>query len=153
MLRRFSSKEARYWSRNLCASWAAAGTLAASAAQGQIFVANYGNGTVGEYSLTGTPINPTLIKNLAKPDGLATSGNDLFVSQYDGTVAEYTTSGTLVNLALITGLSGPSGLAISGNDLFVANLIGPNGNSASGFIGEYTLTGSPINRALDSDCG
>ena len=93
-------------------------------------------GSVGEYTLTGVPINPALIKNLAGPFGLAISGNDLFVSQRDGTVAEYTTSGTVVNSALITGLNWPSGLAISGNDLFVANLIGPDGNSASGFIGE-----------------
>lgn len=114
--------------------------------QGQILVVNFANGTVGEYSTTGTAINSSFISGLDQPMGIAISGDDLFISeQGNGNIAEYTTSGTLVNPTLITGLSLPAGIAIYGNDLFVANSAGPTATTA---VGEYTLSGTTVNASL-----
>jgi len=82
---------------------------------------------------------------LDEPQGIAISGNDLFVANnYLGTVGEYTTSGATVNASLISGLAYPYGIAISGNDLFVANA----GNNNT--VGEYTTSESTINASLIS---
>jgi hypothetical protein len=36
-----------------------------------LFVTNYGNGTVGEYTTSGAVVNPTLISGLSGPSGIA----------------------------------------------------------------------------------
>jgi len=47
------------------------GLLAVSAVHAQIYVANYGAGTVGEYNLNGTAVNTQLISGLNEPEGVA----------------------------------------------------------------------------------
>ena len=73
--------------------------------------------------------------SVESPLGIAVSGSDLFVTNFDkGTVGEYTTSGQIVNASLITGLGGfgtASAVAVSGTDLYV-------GNWSKGTIGKYT---------------
>ncbi len=80
-----------------------------------LFVANLGNGTIGEYTTAGATVNAALISGLNQPFGIAVSGSDLFVANGgNGTIGEYTTSGATVNAALISGLIAPQGIAISG---------------------------------------
>jgi hypothetical protein len=116
-----------------------AGTLKAQ----DIYVVNYGTNTVGEYRLDGSIVNTSLISGLYEPEGIAVSGNDLFVGNgtTSGYVSEYTTSGAAVNTNLISGLNYPTFITILGDDLFVAN-------AGSGTIGEYTLSGATVNATL-----
>jgi hypothetical protein len=128
-------------------------------AYGQIYVADYYGNTVGEYSLSGAPINTSLIPGLSEPFQLAASGDDLFVGTLGNVgglyaVGEYTLSGAAVNPSLITGLNtptttGPSGLAVSGNDLFVGSTANYAGSGA-GTIAEYTTSGALVNPSLVS---
>jgi DNA-binding beta-propeller fold protein YncE len=118
----------------------------------QIFVANSGNGTIGEYTTSGATVNSALISDLNAPFGLAASGDKLFVANFDSifrgaTIGEYTTSGATVNSALISGLSFPHGIAVSGDKLFVTFAGFFVGN---GTIGEYTTSGATVNPALVS---
>ena len=112
------------------------------AAVGQIFVAEYGNGPIGEYATSGATVNAALIRGL-KPTGIAVSGGNLFVvDTFNNRICEYNaTSGMVVNPALITGLNQPTGIAVSGGNLFVAD----TGNNR---IGEYTTSGATVNAAL-----
>ena len=119
---------------------------------GNIFVANSGNGTIGEYTTSGATVNASLISGLTVPLGIAVSGGDIFVSSLGnaadatgaGLIGEYTTSGATVNASLISGLTGPRGIAVSGGDIFV--------NSQSK-IGEYTISGTTVNASLISGAG
>jgi hypothetical protein len=112
------------------------------AAYGQIFVANSLNGTISEYSTSGTTISAALVSGLSNPSDIAVSGSDLFVTNYSaGTIGEYTTSGGTVSTDLVSGLNGPIGVAVSGSDLFVANY-------GSGTIGEYTTSGGQVTTSL-----
>jgi hypothetical protein len=94
-------------------------SLAASAAlcvmpgtlRAQIFVVNhqggpFGVGTIGEYTTSGVTVNPALISGLDFSEGIAVSGENLFVVNVaidgTGTIGKYTTSGVPVNPALIT---------------------------------------------------
>ncbi len=111
-----------------------------------LFVSNFGNGTIGEYSISGNPVSTALISGLDEPYGLTVSGNDLFVANLgNGTVGEYNaTTGIAIKTALVTGLNGPTGVAVSGNDLFVEN-------NTAGTIGEYNATtGATIKASLIS---
>jgi hypothetical protein len=97
-----------------------------SSARGQIFVTNTGptdgSDYIGEYTISGATINPSLISGLAAPDGVAVSGQNLFVTNSGrGTVGQYTTSGATVNSALISGLAAPQGIVVLGGNLYVAN--------------------------------
>ncbi len=49
-------------------------------AQNVLYVANYANNTIGEYTDSGSSVNASLITGLDGPVGLAISGNDLFVA-------------------------------------------------------------------------
>jgi hypothetical protein len=120
-----------------------------------LFVANYGDDTIGEYdATTGATINANFITGLQNPTGLAVLGNTLFVANQTsnsgspmfipGTVGEYnSTTGAAINVNFITGLSSPGGLAVSANSLFVVNGdVGPNLDT----VGEYnSTTGAVIN--------
>lgn len=124
----------------------------AGTANGQIFVANWANRTIGEYSFSGAPINPALITLPGEGESqinLALGGNgNLYVSdQLNGTVGEYTTSGTAVNASLITGLGFPLGIAVDQNgNIFVTTGSDPvRGNTV---IGEYDASGAAVNPAL-----
>ena len=108
---------------------------------------------IGEYTIAGATvngqtippggaINTSLISEPNGPSGIAVSGQDIFVVNYNtGTVGEYTTAGATVNASLITGLSYPNGIAVIGSDLFVAN-------SGADTIGEYTTAGATVNASL-----
>jgi hypothetical protein len=118
-----------------------------------IFVTNLDNleigaGTIGEYTTDGATVNPALISGLSEPYGIAVSGSNLFVTNFDtGTIGEYTTDGATVNRALISGLSLPYAIAVSGSDLFVTNIFPP---VDTGTIGKYTTDGATVNPALIS---
>jgi len=122
--------------------------LAAAVKAQNIYVANGGNGAIGEYGPNGSVINASLISGLNEPEEMAISGSDLFVPNYtqringDGTVGEYTTSGATVNASLVSGLDGPTAAGVSGSDLFVGNIFGT--------VGEYTTSGATVNSSLFS---
>src|SRR5271165_519116 len=108
-------------------------------AHAQLYVSE-NSSTVGEYNATtGAAISSfTPITGLSIPEGIAVSGNNLFVAQEDNiTVGEYNaTTGAAINASFITGVSIPAGLALSGNNLFVANLDGST-------VGEYNVSTNP----------
>src|SRR2546423_9142583 len=116
----------------------------------QIFVTNSGTGTVGEYSTSGEPLDLSLISGLISPQGIAVSGENLFVTSFavpghgEGRVGEYTISGAPVNRTLIT-LFGPSAIAVSGMNLFV---VSDNISSESSKVGKFTTSGALVNRDL-----
>ena len=125
---------------------------------GNLFVSSSGlsggipQGTVGEYALTGAPINPPLITfSDGVASALAVSGSNIFVrnsveEEESGvdTLAQYTTSGALVNASLITGLTRPFGIAVSDGSIFVAEA----GLVEAGRVGKYTFSGEPIDASL-----
>jgi hypothetical protein len=121
------------------------GLLSGNAARAdEIFVTNYGTGTVGAYTTSGATVNASLISGSpgnasvcgaapCGPIGIAVSGSNLFVLAGPGfTVGEYTTAGAAVNPDLINVADPPAGIAASGSNLYVAD----------GFdIDEYTSSG------------
>lgn len=151
--------------------------LAATLKAQDIYVATQDEG-IGEYTLSGTAINRTLISGVA--GNLVISGNDLFTGDNNDTdIGEYGLDGSTINASLITGVGYLSGIASSGNNLFVVGqgitgyttsgtLI--NGSQISGpfypgniaisgndifvtdgsSIGEYTTSGATINANLIS---
>jgi hypothetical protein len=87
---------------------------------GHLYVANFGSGTIGEYTTSGAVINASLISGLNRPRFIQLDGNgDLFVvsddinNSYNGTIGEYSTSGATINASLITGLPGLNGIVIA----------------------------------------
>ena len=115
------------------------GTLKAQ----NLYVGNWYNGNIGEYTTGGMTVNASLISGVYSDSSyIAISGNDLFLGSEGGNlVGEYTTSGATVNASLIPGLLYATGIAISGNDLFVAN-------TNPGTVGEYTTSGATVNASL-----
>ena len=98
------------------------------------------DGTIGKYTLAGTPVATTLATASSGTYGFAIAGPDIFVSNLNlGTVEEYTTSGATVTKTLITGLTNVYDIDVSGSDLFVEN---------SGVISEYTTSGVLVNANL-----
>src|SRR6266571_4059194 len=101
------------------------GALLAGQARGQIFVANSGSGTIGEYdNNNGGTVNASLVSGLSGPNAAAVSGEYLFVANSgSGTIGKYNaTTGAPVNASLVSGLSNPVGIAVPGNGyLFVVN--------------------------------
>jgi hypothetical protein len=116
----------------------------------QIFVTNSGTGTVSEYSTSGAPLDLALISGLILPQGIAISGEILFVTSLAapdsgaGRVGKYTTSGAAVDSTLIN-LFGPSAIAISAMDLFV---VSDNISSESSKIGKFKASGAVVDRDL-----
>lgn len=101
-----------------------------------LYIVNYGSGTIGEYNAdTGAAINTALVSGLSSPEGLAVSGSDLFVANFNaGAVGEYSAvTGTAISASLISGQLGPYDAAVSGSDLFFTNV-------GSNTIGEYNLS-------------
>lgn len=89
------------------------GLLSNNAARAdQIFVANFNNNRIGEYTTAGNPVNASLISGLSGPIGIAVSGSDLFVAGAVGTIGEYTSAGAPVNADLISGLDNPVRLLV-----------------------------------------
>jgi hypothetical protein len=102
------------------------------------------SGNVGAYNATtGASLFSISIGSEAwlMTQGIAISGNNLFVSANNNTVGLYdATTGALINSNFITsGLSDPRGIVSSGNNLFVCNY-------SSGTVGQYNATsGASIN--------
>src|SRR5437773_1246306 len=94
-------------------------------AYAQIFETNFLSGTIGEYTTSGTTVNPSLVSGLGYPVGIATFGGNLFVTNFGsagtGTIGVYTTSGATVNASLVSGLNEPAGIATFGGLLYVTN--------------------------------
>ncbi len=106
---------------------------------GDVFVANYGNNTVEEFSANGSLLR-TLSNGVDAPAALATdNGGNVFVANYgNNTVEEFSASGALLN-SLSNGVSNPNVLATdSSGNVFVAN----SGNNA---VEEFSASGSPLN--------
>jgi hypothetical protein len=82
-----------------------------------LFVANWGSGyagdgSIGEYTTSGSTVNASLLSGLNYTRGIAACGSTLLVTDFnDGKVGEYTTSGAVVNASLITGLTNPGLIA------------------------------------------
>jgi len=86
---------------------------------------------------------------LSEPAGIAISGNNLYIANYEsGTIGEYGLNGSPVNASLISGLHDPNGIAISGNNLFVAENQLFEAFENNGTIGEYTTSGTTVNATL-----
>jgi hypothetical protein len=135
--------------RLIVSSLAACAALCAmpGTTRAQIFVANFGAGTIGEYTTSGATVNAALISGLNGPFGIAVSGGNLFVTSLN-TIGEYTTSGATVNSALVSGLNFfPEGIAVSGGNLFVTV---SDVESETSHIGKYTTSGATVNAALIS---
>jgi hypothetical protein len=91
-------------------------------------------GLISEYNAsTGAAISTNFIVNGGGNEGLALSGNDLFVSRSNSTVAEYNaTTGALITLNFITPLTNP----ILANSIAVSPVPEP---STWGMIGVGSL--------------
>ena len=114
-----------------------------SVSQAQIFVVNNNNGTVGEYSLTGSTINARLISGFQDTRAITAMGTNLLVADFSGVggnIFSYTTSGFLLG-TFIANVAGPDAMTISGGNLFEANYFGAS-------VGSYTTNGGTNNAAL-----
>ena len=127
---------------------------------GDLFVGEWASGTtatVGVYSLNGSPINSSLLTlsdSSGVPQLAADAEGQLFLS-VGNTVYEYTTGGTLLNSFSVGPIAEAvkiSALAVdnSGN-IYTAYTTGNEAlgnNPYHGVIGEYSASGSPINKSL-----
>ena len=95
------------------------------------------NGSVGVYSMNGTPINTGLITGLYDPVGIAldSSGN-LYVSYAGNTVGKYSNSGSALNPTFVSGIAYPGGMTIASGNLYV---------TTSTSVGQYPLAGGAAN--------
>ena len=118
----------------------------------EIYVSQYGNGTVGEYDANnGQAINASLVTGIPGAYGLAISSNNLYISNSDDTpftVGEYNaTTGVAINTNFLTtdsGLDNPGGMTISGNSLYVTN--GWAGGSLG--VGVYDATTGALSQSF-----
>ncbi len=120
-------------------------SVKAGSANAQLFVANLGISTVGDYNpANGVAINAGITTGLSTPAGLVLLGNNLLVSNlYTNAVGVYDASaGSVGNTAFIPGLSNPHGMALAGDTLFVTNT---DGNSVGAY---HASTGAVINASL-----
>ncbi|MEO6846109.1 MAG: SMP-30/gluconolactonase/LRE family protein [Chthoniobacterales bacterium] len=106
---------------------------------GNIYIANYGGGTVAKFDASGNFLSNII--TTTHPAGVAVVGSDLYVTNYDAnTISKYDLSGNLTpgeGTWATTG-SHPIALISDGTNLFSANYGG-------GTITEYSLaTGSEI---------
>jgi hypothetical protein len=113
----------------------------------QIYVSSYsgstGSGWLGEYSTSGSPINPTLVTGFNLPQALALSpdGNLLVADNFYFNISEYTLSGAAVHTPLVS-LTHPAGIAISGSTMYVTQ------NDGVGNVAVYNTSGGLINPTL-----
>jgi DNA-binding beta-propeller fold protein YncE len=96
---------------------ALAGGLAATLPAQDLYVANSGNNTIGEYGPDGRIVNASLITGLGNTAGMAISRNDLFVVGSENDTVDkfdkHTTAGTTVTKFLIIGLNAPTAIAVT----------------------------------------
>jgi PEP-CTERM motif len=104
--------------------------------------------SIGEYTTSGANVAlPVVSFTSVEMFGIATDGNDIFVSYQPSfpiaassgfTIGEFTTSDTTINASLISGGGFVGGIAIQGNDLFLSN----DQDNGQGFISEYSTDGT-----------
>ena len=85
-----------------------------------LYTANSNSNSVSKYYTNTVPAIPAYQIGVGVlPEGLALSGNNLYVSaRGSGTVSEYNAAtGAVISASFIGGLSEPAGLAVSGNNL------------------------------------
>jgi DNA-binding beta-propeller fold protein YncE len=116
---------------------------------GDVFVANAHNSTIGEYTNAGATINASLISRIDPPVALALDGNGhLFVLSQGpnsiGTLAEYTTSGNLLNRTSFAGI--PWGMALDMNGHVFVTVANPS----KGVVEEFDTSGGTLNASLIS---
>lgn len=106
-----------------------------------VFVSNYGAGTVSEYDASGNLVNAAFASGLHGPEGLAfNSSGDLYVSNTgNNTVSEFDSSGNLINTFTSYG-AGDLTLDSSGNVYLTAG---------SG-VDEYSAGGTLLNASFVS---
>jgi len=83
---------------------------------GSILYVTTQNGTVDKYNAgNGTLIKSGLVTGLNGPYGIAVSGSNLYVANFNiDTIGEYNAgNGTAVNASLVSGLSSPWGIAVT----------------------------------------
>ena len=129
------------------------GLFSISAASGQIFVTDTGNGTtgagsIGEYPISGGSGNASFVSGLTNPYGITAVGSDLFVA-YGSKIVEYNSSGGVVNPSVVSGLTGADYIASSGSDLFVTQFFS-NGSSE---ISEFNTSGGVVNPSIALPAG
>jgi hypothetical protein len=78
-----------------------------------LFVANLGATTIGEYTTSGATVNASFISGLGGASSVAVSGSNLFVASTGpgantGVIGKYTTAGATVSPKLISELDSPS---------------------------------------------
>ena len=110
---------------NLLLQMAALAALlcAVPAANADIYVANNGSDTIGDYSVSGATVNGALVGALSYPYGIAVSGTDMFVvNNLNGIIGAYTTAGATINASLATAYYKYAlGIAVDGTNMFVAS--------------------------------
>ena len=119
-----------------------------------LWVANGGSGTIGEYNATtGAVINAALISGLNEPTAIVVSGGNLWVANYSGgiqlglgnyeggSIGEYNaTTGAAVNADLVDYTGSLQGMAMSGGTLWVTGIDSDVVGSNQGFIEGYDAT-------------
>jgi hypothetical protein len=112
-------------------------------AAGNLYVANYGNGTVSEVTPAGQASR--FASGFSSPDGLAfDAAGNLYVDNWgNGTVSEVTPAGVVSTFA--SGFSSPTALAFHAGNLYVAN----EGNGTVSKVSEtvtvpFTLGGTAV---------
>jgi hypothetical protein len=130
----------------ICLLVLASALLAVPTAHGQIFVTNvFGtpqtiHGSIGEYNLDGSVINPALVTP-GSPLDITIVGSNLYVAngggEFAGSIDQYTTSGATIASPL-TSFYAIHSLAVSGTNLFVGY------SSDTGRVGKYTTAGDTV---------
>jgi hypothetical protein len=112
-----------------------------------LYVSIYG-GNVSKYDMSGNLIKQYLVGGLNGDGlfGIAVAGPNLYVvGNASNTVGEYnTTTGDPVNPNLIPSLASPEDIVSDGTSLWVANY-------STGTVGQYDLSGNPINPTFISN--
>lgn len=110
--------------------------LVACSAHGQLFVANRGNGIIGEYRSDGTAISNALITisdSRFFPAGMVVSGTNIYACGVgSNTIEFFHTDGTSLGSFAIPG-SPFLGIAVSGSEFYV-------GSQLDGYIYKYDIT-------------
>jgi probable HAF family extracellular repeat protein len=113
---------------------------------GNLFVANSGNGTIAQFTTSGAVVNTALVSGLGYPVDLVYDGaGHLFLADQQRGVREYTTSGELVAANLTPGFYGSCSIALDGRGNLFAG--GPNASYPVP-IGQFTISGEVVNPAL-----
>jgi DNA-binding beta-propeller fold protein YncE len=113
----------------------------------RVWVANVGNNTISEFTLTGgTAASPLSGNGLNAPYAMAVVGTQVWVvNQGNNTISRFNTDGTSAGAVLTgNGLSAPEGIAVIGSQVWVSN----DGNNT---ISRFTTSGGSAGSALSGN--